>query len=91
MRLYQNLLFTIVALAMCVSVQAQLAVDATVNATEAVEDILLGGGVTVSNITYSGPTNQIGSFECTGCNLGLPSGIIMASGNVTEAIGPNNS
>jgi gliding motility-associated-like protein len=58
-----------------------------------VQNILVGTGVTVSNVTFTGSANAIGSFTtgATPTNLGFPSGIILASGNVSTAIGPNNN
>jgi gliding motility-associated-like protein len=58
------------------------------------QNVLLGGGVQVSNITYSGATIAIGSFDGTASNIGLQSGIVMTTGNLdypTGPPGPNNS
>ena len=63
-----------------------------------VRNILLSGGVTVSNVQFNGMSDvlvcdNIGKFE-TGLmhtNLGIESGLIIATGNVTLAIGPNNN
>lgn len=73
------------------AVHAQLVVDNNVNAVDGVQNVLLGGGVTASNITFSGVNEQIGSFNCATCNLNLASGLVMGSGNVSGAIGPNTS
>jgi hypothetical protein len=70
---------------------AQLQVTSGITATDAVQNILLGPGVTASNITFSGNASQLGSFIGTNCYLGLDSGVIMASGGVFGALGPNNS
>ncbi len=65
--------------------------------TQLVQNILVGNGVTVSNVTFNGqagPTasNQIGSFVSTGItNLGFPSGLLLSSGGVSGMVGPNNS
>ena len=56
----------------------------------AVNDVLLGQGVTASNIILSGQTTQIGSFNCNGCGINISSGVILATGNITAAVGPNN-
>ena len=81
------------ALASSIS-QAQLVVDNTITVEQLVEDVLLGGGVTVSNITFNGqPASQsniqIGSFDGTACNVGLPEGITLSSGDIAVAVGPN--
>ncbi|MCC6600916.1 MAG: choice-of-anchor L domain-containing protein [Crocinitomicaceae bacterium] len=70
---------------------SQLTVDNSVNGPDGVQNILLGQGVTASNITFASVNDQIGSFTCTGCNLNLASGLVMGSGNVSGAPGPNNS
>lgn len=75
--------------------QAQLVVDNTITVTDLVQNVLLGGGVTVSNVTFNGqPGNQayvqIGSFDATGAQVGMPQGVILASGDVNVAMGPND-
>ncbi|MDZ4751528.1 MAG: choice-of-anchor L domain-containing protein [Flavobacteriales bacterium] len=70
---------------------SQLFVDNNVNATDGVENVLLGNGVVVSGITFLGALEQIGSFTCSGCNLGIGDGLVMGSGNINEAPGPNSS
>jgi gliding motility-associated-like protein len=70
---------------------SQLVVDNTVTPQVAVEDILLGEGIIVSNITFSGDPNQIGSFNSANSNIGIGSGIILATGDANVAVGPNNS
>lgn len=69
-----------------------LTVNSTINATNAVQNTLLGEGVTASGITFAGnQATQIGTFNCNNCGLGISSGVIMASGAVAGAVGPNNS
>jgi hypothetical protein len=70
---------------------SQLFIDNSVNATNGVENVLLGEGVTASGITFGGASEQIGAFECNGCNLGISNGLVMGSGNVDGAPGPNGS
>ncbi len=71
--------------------RAQLQVTSGITATQAVQNILLGPGITASNMTFTGNVSQLGSFIGTNCYLGLDSGVIMASGGVNGALGPNNS
>jgi gliding motility-associated-like protein len=53
---------------------------------------LIGGGMTVSNITMNCPTNAYGTFaNGNTTNLGLTNGILLTTGTATMAIGPNNS
>lgn len=70
---------------------AQLTVSTAMTPQQLVQNVLVGTGVTVSNITYSGANGSIGRFS-TGTNptnLGFSSGIIMSTGlvNGTPAIG----
>lgn len=59
-----------------------------------VQNVLLGPGVTVSNIMYNGSPSSIGSFTATGTNLGINQGIVMTTGTVLNngsgPHGPNN-
>jgi gliding motility-associated-like protein len=50
-----------------------------------VQNVLVGGGVTVSNITYVGGANTIAEFSNGNLtNLGLTSGIVMCSGDYND-------
>ncbi len=66
------------------------------NAEDLVRNIFLSSGVQVSNVTFNGSMdtifcNNIGIFNTgdTPTNLGIESGIIIATGNVKVAEGPN--
>ncbi len=52
---------------------------------------LAGPGLSVFNVTYSGSPIAAASFTANGTNLGINAGILLATGNATVAIGPNNS
>ena len=61
-----------------------------------VRNILLDNGVTISNARFNGSSgvidcNSIGIFESgnTPTNLGIESGLILATGGVSVAVGPN--
>jgi hypothetical protein len=74
----------------------QLVVNSNLTIEQYIQDVLLGQNVTVSNITYNGASANtvaapVGEFECEDCNLGMPGGFIMSSGNATSAAGPNNT
>lgn len=60
-----------------------------------VQNVLLGPGVTVSNINYSGQSQTIGSFNASGTNLGITNGIVITTGTIYNngagPQGPNNS
>ena len=56
-----------------------------------VQDIFIGGGCfDISNVTYKGSYLAEGSFSGGDNSVGIPSGVILSSGPVTAAIGPNN-
>ncbi len=70
---------------------SQLTVTTGQTPTWYVENVLLSGGVTVSNVTYTGTANAMGQFS-TGINptnLGLNEGLVISTGlvNGTPAIG----
>ena len=70
---------------------AQLTTSSTLTPTQLVQSVLLGGGLTATNITYSGSATAIGSFVGTASNIGFAGGVIMSTGDIAGAIGPNNS
>ena len=84
------------------NLQAQLIVtDASQmnnwTADSLIRNILLDNGVTISNAKFNGSTgvincNSVGKFVTgsTPTNLGMESGLIIASGGVSVAVGPNN-
>ncbi len=82
------LLFTLSVL----TAGAQLIVNTGNTPAWYVQNVLLGGGVTVSNITFTaGNPNQIGEFNSAAANVGIAQGLILSTGDVNVAIGPNNS
>lgn len=70
---------------------AQLTTNTSMTPAQLVQNVLLGSGVTASNITYNGATLAIGSFNGSSSNIGLPAGVIMSSGDISNAVGPNNT
>lgn len=52
---------------------------------------LLGGGVSVSNVVYTGANCAAGTFSGGTGIIGFESGIILSSGNISNVIGPNDS
>jgi gliding motility-associated-like protein len=82
-------------LATATTAKAQLTVSTTAYNTPSaaqslVNNILLGAGVTASNITFTpagGESVQLGFFNGVNSNLGLDSGIVMSTGNI-QALSP---
>lgn len=72
----------------------QLTTNVGLSPAQLVQNILLGSGVTVSNIQFTGSGAAIGEFNATGTNLGIASGIILTTGTVLNTgegpHGPNN-
>lgn len=86
----KNVLIALCAGFLSLNLQAQLVVDSNVNQQDAVQNILLGEGIEATNITFSGDANQIGSFDSSNSNIPLASGVIIATGDIAVAVGPNN-
>lgn len=86
---FRGLLFSLLALVSTAG-RSQLVVDGTMTPDQLVQNVLLGGGVSISNITFNGvplaPLNeQLGSFTApAGSNLELLEGLIMSTGRVAS-------
>lgn len=74
--------------------KAQLAIQDVLTDTELVQQVLLGDGVQVYNITSTGDAQAIGEFTTTPAGVTevpMDAGIIMSTGNIFNATGPNSS
>ncbi|TAE50754.1 MAG: PEP-CTERM sorting domain-containing protein, partial [Bacteroidetes bacterium] len=86
-----TLLCILIGLASFTRVQAQLTIVDTLPAFPLIQT-LFGNGVTVSNLTVQCDTNlALTGFNGTGSNIGLTHGVLLASGEAADAVGPNNS
>jgi gliding motility-associated-like protein len=76
------------------SVNAQLTTTPGMSPAALVQNVLLGTGVTVSNIQFTGNAAAISKFTANNTNLGIASGIVMTTGttynNGDGPQGPNN-
>jgi len=70
-----------------IACHAQLVVTTATTPAQIVQNVLLGNGVSASNVTYIGDAAARGTFTATNSNLGLDAGVILSSG---EADGPAN-
>ncbi len=70
---------------------AQLNVNTAMTPQQMVQNVLVGQGVTISNITYSGGTTSIGSFTTGNSNLNLPAGVVLSTGDVTSIPGASSN
>lgn len=75
---------------------AQLTVQNNLTPEDLVNSILVGQGVAVSNVVFNGVpgtviNDQIGTFNGQDSNLGLGTGLVLATGNIAVVEGPNLS
>jgi len=84
--------FLVIVLTMlCVSLHAQLSITGATGAItpeQIIETIFLGDGVEVTGITYEGSALAAGFFTDGLNEIGIDRGIMMSSGDVTAANGP---
>ncbi|MCF8256543.1 MAG: choice-of-anchor L domain-containing protein [Flavobacteriales bacterium] len=73
------------------TVLGQLVVNNAQSPQQLVEDVLIGQGVQVSNIQFTGDAQGRGYFNGANSNIGLSDGVILSSGLVTDAVGPNET
>ncbi len=53
---------------------------------------ILGSGVNASNVSFTGAQSAFGTFTGgVSAGIGIDSGIMLSTGNVTDAVGPNSS
>ncbi len=69
---------------------SQLSVNNTMTVEQYIQNVLVGSGVTISNVQFNGGAGnivneQVGSFSDPNSNIGLSNGIILGSGNVQMA------
>ena len=65
---------------------AQLTVASGLTPLQYVES-LVGGGIVISNVTYSGDASQIGTFDGVTSNIGFDAGLVLAAGPITGLTG----
>lgn len=70
---------------------AQININTAMTPTQLVQNVLVGGGVTVSNVQMTGTSMAYGSFtNGNTTNIGLDAGVILTCGNATFVPGPNS-
>lgn len=87
-----------ILLALLASLQtatAQLTIANTLTPEQLVQQVLLGSGVSVSNVTFNGaPATTVNvqavEFDGSNCNVGMSGGIFLCTGEAAMGIGPNN-
>jgi gliding motility-associated-like protein len=69
--------------------KAQLGINNSFTPQQLVQNILVGPGVSVTNVTFSGGGNAIGSFSNgNATNLGLNNGVVLCSGKIFDIPNP---
>ncbi|MEO9534134.1 MAG: choice-of-anchor L domain-containing protein [Crocinitomicaceae bacterium] len=79
--------------------QGQIVVDnATQTPEELVQNVLVGTGVTVSNVQFNASTplaqaiqTQVGFYDANGTTFPILTGLVLATGDAQVCVGPNNS
>jgi uncharacterized repeat protein (TIGR01451 family) len=56
---------------------------------QALAQSLVGTGVTISNVTYTGAARAAGNFTSSANILGFTNGIVLSTGSVRNVVGPN--
>ncbi|MEM7108919.1 MAG: OmpA family protein [Bacteroidota bacterium] len=73
----------------CLSVDAQI--DTTRSVDYLVREILAGNGVLVGKVKYVGAKQALALYRDSTSQVGIEEGILLSSGNVFYALGPNKS
>jgi len=84
-------IFILILVTTVSEIYSQIQLDTTHTERYLVESVLLGNGVKVGNIQFTGVKHAIGVFEDSNKTIGIGKGIILTSGNAYYSIGPNQS
>jgi gliding motility-associated-like protein len=80
---FNKIITAVIVCFVCIQATAQITTTTSLTPTQLVNNVLLGGGITASNVTYTGYLNGIGEFTAPGAtNLGMTGGIYLTSGSV---------
>ena len=80
-------IFILLLTVLSVAAQSQIIVDNTAPYDDPVwmtNNILIGGGVAASNVTFQGDSCQVGFFNAINTSLGIDSGIVLCTGDVND-------
>jgi gliding motility-associated-like protein len=80
---------------LCILGNAQLTVEADLSVEQYLIEHLVGPGLDISNISFNGQSASSSSIQCAYfnseySNVGLSEGLMMSTGLVSGAVGPNN-
>jgi hypothetical protein len=65
--------------------------DLTVQPATDVAQALVGPGVTISNVNYTGSDLAAGLFSGGASTVGFDTGVVMSSGDIADVVGPNTA
>ncbi|MBL4755790.1 MAG: choice-of-anchor L domain-containing protein [Flavobacteriales bacterium] len=102
MKYHTKIVITVLLLAYSTIGKGQLVVDNNApfdDQTFLVQSVLLNTGIVVTNVEFNGslslPTganaDMIGFFQGSGTNIGIGDGVLINTGNINDAAGPNDS
>lgn len=76
----------------------QILVQNALTPAEVIQNVLLGNGITATNITYNGSSVAanstkvcVSTFNSNGSNFPINEGVLLTTGDGQVAVGPNNS
>ncbi len=81
-KFYSHIILALLVILFYNQAHTQLVTNGNQSPQQLVQNVLLGGGVTASNIQYQGAAASIGYFNGTNCNIGLNEGIILTTGTI---------
>lgn len=85
----KSLFLFVLSVIFSLNLLGQLSVQNGLNGQE-LGEILAGDNIQVSNASISGNNLQYGSFTFSGTGLDVSSGVILSTGSIFDAVGPNN-
>jgi PKD repeat protein len=70
--------------------KAQLVVDQNISVATMMHDFFDSTCVSIDNVTYNGAPVAVGFFDGSATSLGINAGIMLTSGSISNAVGPNS-
>jgi hypothetical protein len=87
-----TLLGLVVAIIVALGQSASAAIstqDLSTQTPAQIASVLVGAGVSISNVAYTGATNSAGTFTGGTGIIGFEHGVILSTGDIANVIGPN--
>ncbi len=90
---FKKFLYIIIWIVFCFgfSTKAQIIIKKDTFTTALVKNTLIGNGIAISSLSITGNLNSIGYFDASNTNLGIDKGIIISTGDILNALGPNDN